>query len=142
MPPLPPCLLGSLLQVLQVAVQADGEAAHPHDLVAAWLAALAWVADSRWRRLPAGPHQAALLEWLEALDLRVVALRLAQPEDFGADSPGGAGRRVRAARCGVEHPPRPAACGRWLSSLPGCNANCHAVAPPCRQPQPPAERSC
>lgn len=69
---------------------ADAEPGHPFDLVAVWLAALAWVADSRWRRLSSGPHTAALLEWLEALDLRVVALRLAEPEDLGAaESPGG-----------------------------------------------------
>lgn len=84
---LPRC---SCLQVLQVAVRADAEPGHPFDLVAAWLAALPWVADSRWRRLPSGPHLEALLEWLEALELRVVALRLAQPEDFGMEggSPG------------------------------------------------------
>ena len=77
-------------QVLLVAMGADAEPAHPFDLVAVWLAALAWVADSRWRRLSGGSHTAALLEWVEALDLRVVALRLAQPDDFGAgDSPGG-----------------------------------------------------
>lgn len=69
---------------------ADAEPAHPFDLVSVWLAALAWVADSRWRRLSGGTHTAALLDWVEGLDLRVVALRLAQPEDFGAgDSPGG-----------------------------------------------------
>lgn len=87
-PALPPLLP----QVLQVAMAADAEPAHPFDLVAVWLAALAWVADSRWRRLSGGSHTAALLEWVEALDLRVVALRLAEPEDFGAaDSPGGYG---------------------------------------------------
>jgi hypothetical protein len=76
------------LQVLQVAVRADAEPAHPFDLVAVWLAALGWVADSRWRRLPSGPHQTALMEWLESLELRVVALSLAQPADFAPDSPG------------------------------------------------------
>ena len=75
-------------------VHADAEPAHAADLVAAWLAALSCVADSRWRRLGTGPHQGALLEWLEALDLRVVALRLAQPEDFGGGPAGAAGRRA------------------------------------------------
>jgi hypothetical protein len=83
-----PLLLLLSLQVLQVAVRAAAEPAHPFDLVAAWLAALGWVADSRWRRLPSGPHQAALAEWLECLELRVVALSLAQPADFAPDSPG------------------------------------------------------
>lgn len=74
-----------------MAVRADAEPGHPFDLVAAWLAALPWVADSRWRRLAAGPHSEALAGWVEALDLRVTALRLAQPEDFLLDgaSPGG-----------------------------------------------------
>jgi len=77
------------LQVLQVALRADAEPAHPYDLVAVWLAALAWVADARWRRLTTGPHQQALMAWLEALELRVVALSLSQPEDFLLEGSGG-----------------------------------------------------
>jgi hypothetical protein len=83
-------------QVLRAAMHADAEPAHPFDLAAPWLAALAWVADSRWRRLPAGPHLEALAGWVEALELRAVALRLAQPADFGLEggSPGGSQGQV------------------------------------------------
>ena len=62
--------------------------------MAVWLAALSWVADSRWRRLPSGAHLEALVAWLEALELRVVALRLAQPEDFALEAGSPGGRRL------------------------------------------------
>ncbi|KAL4425738.1 hypothetical protein ABPG75_009754 [Micractinium tetrahymenae] len=81
-------------RVLQVALQAEAGPAHPFDLVAVWLAALAWVADPRWRRLTTVPHHAALMAWLEALELRVVALQLAQPEDFALEGSGSTARRL------------------------------------------------
>ena len=145
-----PLLLLLSLQVLQVAVRADAEPAHPFDLVAAWLAALGWVADSRWRRLPSGSHQAALVEWLECLELRVVALSLAQPADFAPDSPG-----MLACLCVPASAPQRCAVpgGAWLCMPMATRAaqlqqrcwHC-CLQPPCcscagcrRQPKPPAD---
>ena len=62
------------LQVLQAAIAAEAEPSHALDVVAVWLEVLGWIADSRWRRLPAGPQSVELLSLLEALDLRVLAL--------------------------------------------------------------------
>lgn len=130
------------LQVLHVAVQADAEPAHPFDLVAVWLAALAWVGDSRWRRLSGGAHMAALLDWLEALDLRVVALRLASPEDFGAESPGPCARRgcVHMRRCspGLACVCLAGTCRATQLPAPSTTYSVYSVAPRCgrcrRQP--------
>lgn len=128
-------------QVLQVALQAEASPLHPHDMVAAWLAALAWVADPRWRRLSAGPHQAALMAWLEALELRVVALQLAQPEDFAPEG-SGEGQGERGLRAGVlwggsrggvpssSRAPRPSGSTAWDST--GCPTRRHAAWAPAR----------
>ncbi|KFM24186.1 hypothetical protein F751_5028 [Auxenochlorella protothecoides] len=58
----------------------------PLQVVPAWLALLSWVGDSRWRRLPAGPHTAAVQEWTEALSLRVLALQISDLEPGAAGS--------------------------------------------------------
>lgn len=81
-----------VVEVLRNARTADSNAEHPLDIVAVWLEALSWLNDSRWRRLPSGPHKTELSSFLAVLDQRVEIVQALTPEGLAGSSHQGAHR--------------------------------------------------
>ncbi len=80
---------GLVIEALKVVQQSESNAEHPLDVVAPWLESLNWIADTRWRRLPSGPHKAALNDLLASLDNRVQVIEVLTPEELDAGEGGG-----------------------------------------------------
>ncbi|KAL4539441.1 hypothetical protein Ndes2437B_g02183 [Nannochloris sp. 'desiccata'] len=71
-----------VIEALKVIQQSESNAEHPLDVVAPWLESLKWIGDTRWRRLPSGPHKVALNDLLSSLDNRVQMIEVLTPEEL------------------------------------------------------------
>jgi len=71
-----------VLEALKVVQQSESNAEHPLDVIAPWLESLKWIGDTRWRRLPSGPHKAALNDLLTSLNNRVQIIEVLTPEEL------------------------------------------------------------
>ena len=80
-------------EVLRCAAAAEAQPEHPAHIAGAWLGALLWLEDGRWRKLRSGGAPTEALEaLLDALSRRILLLSLpaAPDEDTQAGAPSSA----------------------------------------------------
>ncbi len=83
-------------EALRVAAAAEVPLRRPQQLVAVWLAALTWPADTRWRACGANAPSDAVFALLSSLSAHVTALRVAaDPRAAGAVLSSTIGSRLR-----------------------------------------------
>jgi hypothetical protein len=71
-----------VVEALKVIQQSESNAEHPLDVLAPWLESLKWIGDTRWRRLPSGPHKVALNDVLSSLNTRVQIIEVLTAEEL------------------------------------------------------------